>query len=119
MEREEKEAEEQRSLESETSTDLKRVLELKEKLKAIRTTQQGVEIEGENEDAINAEINSLEKKMAERTERLEFLEKHKKWNWVCFMITTISAGAATTLVVNILKLTIHCLSSPLRKTCVM
>ncbi len=93
VEREEKEAEDQRRLESENSIGLKRVLELKEKLKAIRATQQGVEIEGEDEDAIGAEITSLEKNINERTKRLEFLEKHKKWNWVCITYTTI--GVAT------------------------
>ncbi len=88
MEREESEAEEHGNLENENSTDLKRILELKEKFKVIRATQQGVEIEGENEDAINAEISSLEKKMAQRTTRIEFLDKHKKWNWVCYMNNT-------------------------------
>ncbi len=93
VEREDKEAAEQQSLESENSIDLKRVLELKGKLKAIREAQQGVEIEGEDEDAINAEITSLEKKMGERTKCLEFMEKHKKWNWVC--VTYVTIGVAT------------------------
>ncbi len=122
MEREEKEAEEQQNLESENSIDLKRVLELKEKLKAIRAAQQGVEIEGEDEGAINAEIKSLEKKMDQQTERLQLLEKHKKWNWVCVSTDTAIAQAVLLLLcIGILKLTVpfFLLSLHLRKTCVM
>ena len=41
----------------------------------------GDDVEGEDPDAIAAEIKQLDTAIAQRQTRLDELEKNKKWNW--------------------------------------
>ncbi|CAM9653817.1 unnamed protein product [Chrysoparadoxa australica] len=79
VEREEREEAEKNALTADNLKDAKQIKDLEAKFAAIKSA--GGQLEGEDEGAIKAEMEALQKELGKREERIAELEKNKKWNW--------------------------------------
>jgi hypothetical protein len=99
VEREEQEEKEKEALQKLNAEAVKRAGELKTRLQALKhANEAGKDIEGEDEVALNAELDDIEAEMKKRNDRLEYFEVRMEhasnaYSWhiadVCFLAPPI------------------------------